>query len=280
MNIKNTAFGAHKITFIGAGNMARSLIGGLISNGYPSENIFCSDPNEHSLALARNLGQIQTCVDNSQAINSADFVVLAVKPQLVKDVLCPLRAVLANKQVVLISIAAGINCKNLNTWAGEDIPIVRCMPNTPALVKSGACGMYATHNVSELEKELVFKLMSAVGLAIWLNSESQIDAVTALSGSGPAYFFLFMEALKDTAQKLGLESDIATILTQHTALGAANMVMNSEDELSELRRKVTSPNGTTHAAIKSFEENNFREIIDIAVKAAYERSKSLTKEFE
>ena len=280
MNIKNASFGEHKIAFIGAGNMARSLIGGLISKGYPPKNILCSDPDDQSRALARDLGQIQTFAKNSQAIKSADFVVLAVKPQLARDVLCELNEDLVNEKAVLISIAAGINCNSLNKWAGGDNRIVRCMPNTAALINSGACGMYATDNVSEHEKQLVFNLMSAVGIAIWLKSEEQLDIVTALSGSGPAYFFLFMEVLKNVSRELGLESDAARILTEHTALGAAKMVIDSDDEFSVLRRRVTSPNGTTQAAIKSFEENNFTKIIETAVKAAYERSKSLTKDFE
>lgn len=280
MSIENTPFGTHKIAFIGAGNMARSLMGGLISQGYPPENISCSDPNEHSLAMAEELGNIQTSIDNSLVIQSADFVVLAVKPQLVKDVLYSLKGAFNNNKVILISIAAGINCKSLNNWLNEDIRIVRCMPNTPALVQSGVCGMYATNDVDILEKKLIFNLMSAVGVAIWLDSEEQLDAVTAISGSGPAYFFLFMEALKNMGQELGLKSEMATILTQQTALGAAKMAIDSDEELSELRRKVTSPNGTTHAAIQFFENNNFSKTINGAVKAAYERSKSLTKEFE
>lgn len=266
------------IAFIGAGNMAQSLIGGLLQQGYPADRISCSDPYEASLQAAAALGSITTSTSNTDILAAADVVVLAVKPQVLASVLTPLADRLASNKPLLISIAAGITCDSLQQWAGADMPVVRCMPNTPALLRAGASALYATPEVSEQQRSDAQTILSAVGMALWVDSESQLDAVTAVSGSGPAYFFLLMEAMQSAGEALGLAPQEAAQLTQQTALGAARMALESDVDVAELRRRVTSPNGTTHAAIESFEAQGFRGIVDTALKAAHARSEALAKE--
>ncbi len=268
----------NKLAFIGAGNMARSLIGGLLKRGYPAEKIACSDPSDACLTAAKALGPITTSGSNVDIITDADLVILAVKPQALKDVLTPLSPSLQQGRPLLVSIAAGINSASLQAWAGNSVPIVRCMPNTPALLQEGASGLYATNQVSLEQKALAEAVLSAVGIVAWVDSEPTLDVVTALSGSGPAYFFLFMEAMQSVGEQLGLDTQTAERLTQQTALGAARMAIESDDDVAELRRKVTSPNGTTEAAIQSFENSQLRETVELALTAAFLRSQDLAKE--
>lgn len=267
-----------RIAFIGAGNMARSLIGGLLTRGYPAEHIACSDPFEASLEAAAQLGAITTSSSNADIIEQADIVILAVKPQVMADVVSPLAALLSKQKPVLISIAAGITSASINQWAGDDIPVVRCMPNTPALLQAGASALYATEYVSATQREQAQAILSAVGIAVWVDSEDQLDAVTAVSGSGPAYFFLFMEAMQAAGEQLGLAPEVAEQLTQQTALGAARMALEGDVDVAELRRRVTSPNGTTQAAIESFDAQGLRDTVATALQAAYMRSQALAKE--
>jgi pyrroline-5-carboxylate reductase len=203
-------------------------------------------------------------------------VVLAVKPQAMKAVCEHLRSSLKPEQLV-VSIAAGITCDSLDRWLGPQ-PIVRCMPNTPTLVRQGASGLYANSRVSAGQRQQAQELLSAVGLALWLENEQQLDAVTAVSGSGPAYFFLLIEAMTAAAQKLGLPRDIAEQLTLQTALGAANMAASSDVDAAELRRRVTSPAGTTEAAIKSFQAGGFEALVQTALEAAANRSAEMAEQ--
>lgn len=212
-----------RIAFIGAGNMAASLIGGLRAKGLQASQIRASDPGAETRARVSAEHGIETFADNAEAIQGVDVIVLAVKPQAMKAVCEALRPSLAPQQLV-VSIAAGINCASMNNWLGAQ-PIVRCMPNTPSLLRQGVSGLYATAQVSAAQREQAQELLSAVGVALWLEEEQQLDAVTAVSGSGPAYFFLLVEAMTAAGVKLGLPREIAEQLTQQTALGAAHMVV-------------------------------------------------------
>lgn len=265
-----------RIAFIGAGNMAASLIGGLRAKGLEAAQIRASDPGEETRARVSAEHGIETFADNTQAIDGADVVVLAVKPQAMKAVCEAIRPSLKPNQLV-VSIAAGITCASMNNWLGAQ-PIVRCMPNTPALVRQGASGLFATAEVTAEQRQQAQELLSAVGIALWLNEEQQLDAVTAVSGSGPAYFFLLIESMTAAGVKLGLPADIAAQLTLQTALGAAHMAVSSDVDAAELRRRVTSPAGTTEAAIKSFQANGFEALVEQALSAAAHRSAEMAEQ--
>jgi len=265
-----------RIAFIGAGNMAASLIGGLRAKGLEAAQIRASDPGEETRARVSAEHGIEVFADNAQAIDGADVVVLAVKPQAMKTVCEAIRPSLKPGQLV-VSIAAGITCASMNNWLGAQ-PIVRCMPNTPALLRQGVSGLFATAQVSAEQRQQAQELLSAVGVALWLDEEQQLDAVTAVSGSGPAYFFLLIEAMTAAGVKLGLPADIAAQLTLQTALGAAHMAVSSDVDAAELRRRVTSPGGTTEAAIKSFQANGFEALVEKALGAAAHRSAEMAEQ--
>jgi pyrroline-5-carboxylate reductase len=265
-----------RIAFIGAGNMATSLIGGLRAQGVDAALIRASDPGEEQRAKVAAEHGIELFADNAQAIEGADVVLIAVKPQMMKAVCVALRPSLKPHQLV-VSIAAGITCASMNTWLGEH-PIVRCMPNTPALLRKGVSGLYATARVSSAQREQAEQLLSAVGIALWLDDEKQLDAVTAVSGSGPAYFFLLIEAMTAAGEKLGLPRETAAQLTLQTALGAALMATGSDVDAAELRRRVTSPAGTTEAAIKSFQAGGFEALVETALTAAAHRSAEMAEQ--
>ena len=265
-----------RIAFIGAGNMAASLIGGLRAKGLDAAQIRASDPGAETRARVHAEHGIELFADNAQAIDGAEVVVLAVKPQMMKAVCEALRPHLTAQQLV-VSIAAGITCASMAKWLGEQ-PIVRCMPNTPSLLRQGVSGLYATGAVTEAQRQQAQELLSAVGLALWLENEQQLDAVTAVSGSGPAYFFLLIEAMTAAGEKLGLPRDIAAQLTLQTALGAAHMAVASDVDAAELRRRVTSPAGTTEAAIKSFQAGGFEALVETALGAAAHRSAEMAEQ--
>ncbi|HQQ62138.1 MAG TPA: pyrroline-5-carboxylate reductase [Pseudomonadales bacterium] len=267
-----------QIGFIGAGNMAASLIGGLVAKGYDPRLISASDPHAPALeALAARYG-IKPCADNQAVVQQAEILVLAVKPQVMKAVLTDLASTAQARQPLVISIAAGISINSICQWLGGVLPVVRCMPNTPALVQRGASGLYANTTVTVTQREQAENLLQAVGIALWLDSEEQIDAVTAVSGSGPAYFFLLMEAMTAAGVQLGLAEDTARALTLQTALGAAQMAVDSEVDAAELRRRVTSPGGTTERAIAHFEQSGLRDTVSGALRAAALRSKELSEQ--
>ncbi len=263
------------IAFIGGGNMASSLIGGLLSDGYPADRIRVAEPDpEQRQALQQRFGIIVTG-SNQEAAHGATGVVLAVKPQVMREVAEELEATLRDNHAVAISIAAGIREPDLRRWLGGDAAVVRTMPNTPSLVGSGATALYANPHVSEDQRELAEALMRAVGLVQWVDDEQLMDAVTAVSGSGPAYFFLLMELMEDAGAKLGLPRETARLLTLETALGAARMALESEDDAQTLRRKVTSPGGTTERAINTLEEGDIRALVERAIQAAAQRAREL-----
>lgn len=265
-----------RIAFIGAGNMAASLIGGLRAQGLDASQIRASDPGAEQRAKVHAEHGIELFTDNADAVEGADVVVLAVKPQAMKAVCQALKPSLKPEQLV-VSIAAGITCASMNNWLGAQ-PIVRCMPNTPALLRQGVSGLYATAEVSAAQRQQAEQLLSAVGIALWLDNEQQLDAVTAVSGSGPAYFFLLIEAMTAAGEKLGLPRETAAKLTLQTALGAAHMAVSSDVDAAELRRRVTSPAGTTEAAIKSFQADGFEALVEKALSAAAHRSAEMAEQ--
>lgn len=264
------------IAMIGAGNMGASLIGGIIKSGHPPEKIFACDHEAEKLKALQLKFRIATGT-NAEAAEIADILIFAVKPQSFAAAAKELAPLIQAKKPLIISIAAGVRAQSIQSWVGEKIGIIRAMPNTPALIGHGASALYANPNVTEHQKKLAEKILSAVGLAVWVDSEEHMDTVTALSGSGPAYFFLMMEALQNAAEQLGLSADTAKQLTLQTALGAAQMAMQSGKSLEELRRSVTSPGGTTEKAISVLEEHNIRDIFSKAVKSAKLRSHELAE---
>lgn len=267
-----------QVTFIGAGNMASAIFGGMIEGGYPAEAITATARGAQTLdALASRYG-VHTTSDNNAAVEHADVVVLAVKPQAMREVCHELRDSVQRQRPLIVSVAAGLSAETLDTWLGGNMAVIRCMPNTPSLVGQGASGLYANALVSEEHKQLATSLLEAVGLVEWVADETLLEAVTAVSGSGPAYFFLIMEALEDAGKKLGLPADSARRLALQTAYGAASMARESEFEPAELRRRVTSPNGTTERAINSFEDDGLRQLFENATQACATRARELADE--
>ena len=268
----------HKIAFIGGGNMATSLIGGLISNGFNATDIHVADPASETLNRLSSDFDVATFTDNVQAINECDIVILAVKPQQLQAVLKQLQPAWQTNQL-LISIAAGIRIEDMERWlAYDDSAIVRVMPNTPSLVQAGASAIYANDNVTAEQKQATEQILSAVGLAVWVDDEAKMDAVTALSGSGPAYFFLVMEAMEFAAKELGLSDEVAQQLCQQTAFGAAKMALASDESPATLRHRVTSPGGTTERAIHELEDGDLKGLFENALVAAALRSRELANQ--
>jgi pyrroline-5-carboxylate reductase len=266
-----------QIAFIGAGNMASSIIGGLLEQGLSAANIRASDPSPESLQRLQSVAPVTIAASNSEAVSGADVVILAIKPQVMRAVLSDIRDAVAAQQAVVISIAAGIPIASMEAGLGNGTALVRCMPNTPALVGSGATALFANAHTSRAQCASAESILSAVGETCWLQQEAQLDAVTALSGSGPAYFFLIMEAMAAAGVELGLDLDTSRALAIQTGLGASRMAAGDVD-LEELRRRVTSPGGTTQAAIESFEENGLRATIKTAMTAACDRAREMARE--
>lgn len=263
------------IAFIGGGNMARSLIGGLIADGFDAGAIRVAEPDADQRGdLAAAFG-VTAVADNLDAAQGADAVVLAVKPQVIRDVAAEIGQHARDNGAVIISIAAGIREKDLSRWLGDGLPVVRTMPNTPSLVQTGATAVYANPQVSADQRSLAESLMRAVGLTCWLDDEALMDAVTAVSGSGPAYFFLLMELMEDAGERLGLPRQTARLLTLQTAMGAAKMALESDDDARTLRQRVTSPGGTTEQAIKALEDGGMGDLVDRALHAAADRAGEL-----
>jgi pyrroline-5-carboxylate reductase len=269
-----------KIGFIGGGNMASSLLSGLIASGHSPQHLWVSDINPDTLkALAQNL-TVNTSTSNDTVINEVDVVVLAVKPQTLSSVAKSAAALIQQKKTLVVSIAAGINQHSLSQWLGADTAIVRCMPNTPALVLTGATALHANTKVTAEQRNLAENILRSVGIALWVKDESELDAVTAVSGSGPAYYFLLMEAMEKAALELGLSEVTARLLVQQTALGAAKIALESPESPEQLRKRVTSPGGTTQRAIETFEQGGFTELVSKALHAARDRSIEMSKQSE
>jgi pyrroline-5-carboxylate reductase len=267
-----------KIGFIGAGNMASSLINGLIASGQAPSQLWASDTNQDALHTLAEKLKINVSTDNNSLVNEVDVLVLAVKPQILRLVAEAIADTVKSNNVLIVSIAAGISQSSLAEWLGNNCAIVRCMPNTPALVQTGATALHANSRVSDEQKNLAENVLRSVGISLWVDHESELDAVTAVSGSGPAYFFLLMEAMEKAALELGLDENTARLLIQQTALGAAKIALESDETSEQLRQKVTSAGGTTEQAIKTFEENDFSQLVSKALHAARDRSVEMSKE--
>jgi pyrroline-5-carboxylate reductase len=267
-----------RIAFIGAGNMASSIIGGLVESGHSPQDISVADPYPPSLEKLSTIAAVRVCHSNEAAVDGADVVVLAVKPQVMSEAISSIAGAVATSGAVLMSIAAGVTIASMQKRLSAPAAIVRCMPNTPALLGCGASALYANEHTSEQQRDYAQSVLSAVGLATWVDDEALLEAVTALSGSGPAYFFLFMEAMIAAGVELGLDSQTATQLTHQTALGAARMAVENDVPLAELRRRVTSPGGTTQSAVENFQDNNLNIIVAQAMQAAANRAAQMAEE--
>ena len=269
-----------RIAFIGGGNMARSLIGAQLARGLPPDAITVAEPRaEAREALAREFG-VPTFSDNAAAVAGADCVVLAVKPQVMRAVCSALAEPLRGTNPLLISIAAGVRIAQIEQLLGGGHAIVRCMPNTPALVGAGAAGLCANRHADAEQKALAERLLDAAGIVRWIDDEAQMDTVTALSGSGPAYFFLLVEAMEDAAVQLGLPRDTARALAAQTCLGAGHMLADGNETATELRKRVTSPHGTTAAALDVFDQGGFRALVERALDAAKRRGAEMSAELD
>ncbi len=265
------------IAFIGGGNMAASMIGGLIAQGQDPATIRASDPDPECRERLAALG-VTTHAANADAVRGAGVIVLAVKPQQLRSACLDIAGTTAADELLVISIAAGISTASLGAWLGEGTAIVRCMPNTPALVQASASVLYATVRVSPGQRGEAERILGSIGSVTWVSDEDAMHAVTALSGSGPAYFFLIMEAMQTAGENLGLDPVLARTLTAQTALGAARMALESGVAVTELRRRVTSPGGTTERALRVLEERGLRRIFENALEAASNRSRELAEE--
>ena len=265
------------IGFIGAGNMAYALIKGLLSNGFDAQNINVSDSNNELRIKRKSELNITTYPDNTSLLHNSDVVVFAVKPQVLSLVCLQLKNKVKPSHL-FVSIVAGIRSSDINRWLGGNFALVRTMPNTPALFQSGVTGLFANELVSSQQQELVTSILSSVGECFWVNDEKLIDAITAISGSGPAYFFLLMQSITQAAIALGLDEKTANSLSIQTSLGASLMATKSGKDSKTLRAEVTSPNGTTQAAIESFQDQNFEGIVAAATRAAYNRARELSND--
>ena len=269
-----------RIAFIGGGNMARSLMGGLLRTGWAAAAITVSEPREEARQSLQSEFGVACHAESRLAADDADVLLLAVKPQIMRSVCAELGDTLQRTRPLLISIAAGVRIDQLERWFGDDLPIVRCMPNMPALIGVGATGLCASRTVSAAQRMRAQHILSAVGLTCWIDNETQMDTVTALSGSGPAYFFAFVEALVDAAVAQGLPLDIARTLSAQTCLGAGRMLVEGQETSSALRQRVTSPNGTTQAGLESFSSDGLPRITANAMAAATRRSMELANELD
>ncbi|CAK0773123.1 Pyrroline-5-carboxylate reductase [Gammaproteobacteria bacterium] len=264
-----------KISFIGGGNMARSLLGGLIAGGFNPTRLCVADPGEDQRELVQARFGVRAVVSNEEVAQIADVLVLAVKPQILKSVAQSLAPLVQENRPLVISIAAGVRSGDLDRWLGGGVSLVRTMPNTPALVQSGATALYARSEVTAKQRSQAESVMRAVGLTLWVEDEDLLDSVTALSGSGPAYFFLMMEILEQAAIAQGLPKSVSHLLTLQTAFGAAKMALESEEDLSILRARVTSRGGTTERAIEVLESGGLSSLFSSALDAARTRSQEL-----
>lgn len=266
-----------RIAIIGAGNMGASLLGGLIKKGYAPENMWVSDPDQQKLNQLKQQLNVNVTTHNHEALKDVNVVILAVKPQILNSVTMEIAPLVQMNKPLILSIAAGIRIASIQHWIGESLPIVRAMPNTPALIGCGASALYANALVSAEQKNLAESILSAVGIAVWVDNERMMDAVTALSGSGPAYFFLIIEAMQNAGQELGLPKEISRLLTLQTAYGATRMALESSDDILKLRLNVTSPGGTTEQAIQVLEQDNIRDTFLKALYAANHRAEELAE---
>ncbi len=272
----------NKVAFIGAGNMARAIIIGLVNSGIKPQDIIVANPSEAKrINLAEEFG-VQQTEDNIKASEFADVIVLCVKPHFITDVCQQINQGIDISAKLFVSVAAGKTVEQIqqalaNEQTAEYVPVVRVMPNTPSQLGLGMSGLFASDEVSDDQKAIAEKLMTAVGKIIWLDAENKINDIIAVAGSAPAYFFLFMEAMEQHAQHLGFSAQESRMLVQQVALGATQMVAHNNDDISTLRANVTSKGGTTHAAIEQFKEDGMNEMVQNAMNAAIARAEEMAK---
>lgn len=259
--------------------MARSLIGGLVADGVDASLLSAADPVATQRAALASAFGIETHDDNAVATRTVSTLVLAVKPQVLRDVARQIAPSIAGRDVLVISIAAGIRTADIERWLGAQTPVVRAMPNTPALLGCGVTGLFANDSVTASQRETAESILRAVGSVFWFAEENALDAVTALSGSGPAYFFLFMQVVADAGEQLGLERETARLLAIETAIGAGRMALESDDDLETLRQRVTSPGGTTQAALEVLDTDELRALVTRALQSAQARAGQLADQF-
>lgn len=267
------------IGFIGGGNMATAIINGMLASGYPAGRIWACDPNADQLAPLAKAG-VNTTDQATALLPDCDVITLAVKPQILKSVIEPLADLVKQHQPLIVSVAAGVSAESIDRWLGGNTAIIRTMPNTPALVQTGATGLYANNRVSPGMRDSVDGIFKAIGVTVWVDQEADLHAVTAAGGSAPAYFFRFMEAMSKAAQKQGLSEDQALQLIVQTCLGAAKMVQQTGENPAELKRRVMSPKGTTEQAILRFDEGGLDALVEDAMDACLTRSIELSKELD
>lgn len=268
----------HNIAFIGCGNMAVSIVKGLVETGYSRDKLWGTSRNIERINYLREVLEINATQDNLEAVEQADIIVLAVKPQQMQAVAKQIAPVVQKKsQPLVISVAVGISTQMLEKWLGNTIAIVRSMPNTPSLIGAGASGLFANAVASDKQKAIAETIHRAVGITVWVEKEELINAVASVSGSGPAYIFYVIESMQKAGVKLGLGQEQAKILALQTAFGAGRLALESNEDAAVLRKKVTSPNGTTEQAIKTFDEMGLSAIFEQAMTAASERAVVLTE---
>ena len=269
----------NNLAFIGGGNMTRAIVGGLLASGFDTSNILVSEPvAEARDSLAKDLPGITTSSDNKAMAAAASAVMLSVKPQILPTVCRELRKTLQDTRPLIMSIAAGTRGADIDGWLGGGLSVVRIMPNQPSLVRRGVSGLFANQQTSEGEKARAAEIMGAVGSVVWVDSEADIDAVTAVSGSGPAYFFLLIDMLTKTAVQMGLTQGVAKTLAIETASGAAALAAAETEDMEVLIERVRSPGGTTAAALDSLDSANVRDIFSTAITSARDRANELADE--
>lgn len=263
-----------KIAIIGVGNMGSAIALGLLGMGYAADSIAIANPSEERLnAFAKKSVDVST--NNKDVVEGADTVILAVKPYQLEAVATDIYEMLQIKCPVLVSVAAGADIAYIKSLFGDEIPVIRAMPNTPTICHAGVTGLYASHDVGAKQKEAIEKIFRTMGMAVWLDDESLLHALTAYTGAGPAYIYLLMQYLKEAAIHMGLPANMADLLMRQTTFGAAKMALESDEELSQLRREVTSPGGVTEAAVKSLESSGLDDIISRALDAGQARSEEM-----
>ena len=266
------------ITFLGCGNMGTSLISGLIANGYPASSLCGVDPDENQRRRLAGRHDVRSAATIAEGVSGAGVIVLAVKPQTIGAALAEVRQSLQAERPLALSIAAGVRIATISKALGGGCPVVRAMPNTPALLGAGATGLYAAEDVSASHRETATQIMQAVGVTVWLDDESLLDAVTAVSGSGPAYFFLVVELLEKMAAEMGLSREQARLLSVETAFGAARMLKETGEDAATLRQRVTSPGGTTEKALQVFSDSGLEPLLRRALAACRDRSAELAEQ--
>jgi pyrroline-5-carboxylate reductase len=267
-----------RLLFVGAGNMAQAIVTGLLKEGFPADHIAAADPFDAAREAMAEKGVHALAPDAASLAESDDVIVLAVKPQLMRDVLTALAPAVGHNSLI-ISIAAGISVASLTQLLAGRGHVIRCMPNTPALVSQGASALFASPSVSDNQRAVAEAILGAVGLVTWVETESLLDAVTAVSGSGPAYFFAFMEAMVTHGVRMGLSETVARDLTLQTALGAATLALNEALPLAQLRENVTSPGGTTARAIAAFSDGDLQGLVGRAMDDCAARAAEMAEEF-